>query len=85
MSFKGFSRFLSPNFYRLRSVSSPFSAAELGPRSNLDRLNKAMKSIGRSVKCSAAAAVERIGAGIQGKVRNDGRMSGVVFLGLGNC
>lgn len=41
---------------------------ELGPKSNLGRLNSAMKNIGRNVKNSAAVAVERIGAGIQGKV-----------------
>lgn len=65
--------------YGLRFVSSPLSDAELVPKSNLGRLNNAMKNIGRNVKYSAAAAVERIGAGIQGKVGSCGRIVGVDF------
>ncbi|CAM9941120.1 unnamed protein product [Scytosiphon promiscuus] len=45
---------------------------ELGPKSNIGRLNSAMKNIGRNVKNSAAVAVGRIGAGIQGKHVDDG-------------
>lgn len=44
------------------------TTAELGPKSNLGRLNNVMKNIGRNVKNSAVVAVERIGAGIHGKV-----------------
>ena len=59
--------------------------AELGPKSNLGRLNSVMKNIGRNVKNSAVVAVERIGAGIHGKVRGRegtggaGRVLFVVF------
>lgn len=60
----------------LAFVSWPLFDAELGPKSNLGKLNDAMKNIGRNVKYSAAAAVERIGAGIQGKVGRDGRILG---------
>lgn len=47
--------------------------AELGPKSNLGRLNSVMKNIGRNVKNSAVVAVERIGAGIHGKVGKNGK------------
>lgn len=42
---------------------------EVTPKSNLGKFNSVMKKIGRNVKDTAVGAVERIGAGIQGRVR----------------
>lgn len=56
------------NAFRLHAFDSSLARAELGPKTNLGRLNNAMKNIGRNVKNTAVVAVEKIGAGIQGKV-----------------
>ncbi|CAM9529665.1 unnamed protein product [Ascophyllum nodosum] len=45
---------------------------DMGTKRNLGRLNKAIKNIGRNVKNTAAVAVEKIGAGIQGKHDDEG-------------
>ncbi|CAN0346027.1 unnamed protein product [Pylaiella littoralis] len=63
---------LSRHFPYVVQVDPCNLAKELGPKSNLGRLNNAMKNIGRNVKNSAAVAVERIGAGIHGKHVDDG-------------
>lgn len=47
---------------------------EIGPKSNLGKLNNVMKKFGRNVKDTAVGAVERIGAGIQGRVRFEMRV-----------
>eukprot|EP00903_Cladosiphon_okamuranus_P017607 g16218.t1 len=63
---------LSRHFPFVVQVDPLGLAKELGPKSNLGRLNSVMKNIGRNVKNSAVVAVERIGAGIQGKNVDDG-------------
>ncbi|CAM9831712.1 unnamed protein product, partial [Laminaria digitata] len=63
---------LARHFPYIVQVDPLSLAKEIGPKSNLGRLNNAMKNIGRNVKNSAAVAVERIGAGIHGKHVDDG-------------
>ncbi|CAB1117750.1 unnamed protein product [Ectocarpus sp. CCAP 1310/34] len=63
---------LSRHFPYVVQVDPLGLAKELGPKSNLGRLNSVMKNIGRNMKNSAVVAVERIGAGINGKHVDDG-------------
>lgn len=49
-------------------LSCPDKRADMETKSNLGRLNKVIKNMSRNMKNSAVVAVEKVGAGTEGKV-----------------